>query len=260
VIVDAERKARHPDSKPSLVRAGKELVRHFITRTGLSGLHLRIRKGMGQNVDHLFAASMEERFSLIYKNRVWLNGRRFGSLSGFGSELENTEPVRQHLPELLRSIGSQTVLDIGCGDFNWMKEVEIPCRYIGVDVVPEIVEANSSSYGSGMRAFRSLDATCDPLPAADTVLCREVLFHLSFADIWRLIENVRKMGASFLVATNDSGLTVNADIRSGDFRMLNLQKPPFSFPSPVSWIPDNCVSAERVLAVWRVSTLPQRRS
>jgi SAM-dependent methyltransferase len=259
-MADAGRKERQTDLKTPMLCAGKELVRHLITRTGLSGLHLRVRKTLGQNVDHLFAESLEERFSVIYRNRVWLNGRQSGSLSGLGSEIENTKSVRQRLPDLLQSIGTQTVLDIGCGDFNWMKEVEITCQYVGVDIVREMIEANRSSYGSQTRSFRTLDATCDPLPEADTILCREVLFHFSFRDIWSVVANFRKSGALFLVATNDSGLTMNADIRSGDFRTLNLLKPPFSFPSPFLWIPDSSVLPNRVLAVWRISTLPQRRN
>jgi len=240
----------------SMSRVGKEIIRHWIAKTGLSRLHLRIRKARGQNVDHLFADSLAERFSLIYENRVWLNGRQSGSRSGLGSELENTAPIRIGIPELLKSIGSQTVLDVGCGDFHWMKEVQIPCSYVGVDIVQQVVEANIARYGSQNRTFHTLDATCDPLPRADTVLCREVLFHLSFSDVWRLVDNIRKSGASALVATNDNGLTLNADILSGDFRMLNLQKPPFSFPLPILSIPDSCVTPGRVLAVWMVSSLP----
>jgi SAM-dependent methyltransferase len=246
-------------AKMTMTRLGKELVRHAIAKTGLSGLYLRIRKAMGQNVDHLFAASLAERFSAIYKNRVWLNDRQSGSLSGLGSELESTKSIRQRIPDLLESLGSRVVLDVGCGDFNWMKEVQVRCTYIGADIVREVIEANSAIYGSQNRTFQVLDATCDPLPAADTVLCREVLFHLSFRDVWLLVENVRKSGASFLIATNDSALTLNADIVSGDCRTLNLQRPPFSFPSPVLAIPDDCVVPGRILAVWKVSALPQRR-
>ena len=239
-------------------RVIKELIRHLIARTGLSGLHLRIRKATGQNVDHLFATSLTERFSAIYRNGVWLNSRQSGSLSGLGSECENTKPIREQLPGLLHSIGVRCILDVGCGDFNWMKEVRIPCAYIGVDIVREVIEANIAAYGSPERTFRTLDATCDPLPPADTVLCREVLFHLSFRDVWRLVENVRTSGASFLIATSDSGLKLNADILSGDYRYLNLQRPPFSFPPPIVSIQDSCVEPNRVLAVWKVSTLPPK--
>ena len=245
----------------SMLRTAKELVRHSITELGLAGLHARIRKAMGQNVDHLFASSLVDRFSQIYTNRVWLNNRGSGSLSGLGSEQEFTETIRKQLPQLLESIGSKVLLDVGCGDFNWMKNIQLPCTYVGVDIVREVIDANIAKYSAETRTFRTLDATSEPLPPGpDTVLCREVLFHLCFSDIWRLIENVQRSGAAFLVATNDSDLTMNANILSGDFRSLNLRKAPFFFPSPISSISDSAISPGRILAVWRVAEIRQRPS
>ncbi|SRR6266567_3672564 len=240
----------------SVIRTAKEMTRDLIAKAGLSRLHLSIRKLRGQNVDHLFLPSLAERFSAVYENRVWLNGRSTGSLSGFGSELENTGAVRQHIAELLESLRTRSLLDIGCGDFMWMKEVVFPSRYIGVDIVPSIIETNNSLYRSEQRSFHVLDAVHEPLLQADTVLCREVLFHLSFADIWQLVENVRRSGSSFLIATNDGDLKYNADILSGDFRILNLHKAPFFFPSPVRSIPDNGVLPDRTLSAWKVADLP----
>ena len=102
----------------------------------------------------------------------------------------------------------------------------------------------------------TLDATRETLPRADAVLCREVLFHLSFKDIRSVIDNVRQSGAVYLIATNDSALKFNADIMSGDFRQLNLRKAPFMFPIPAYSTPDDGVSAGRMLAVWKVDSLP----
>jgi SAM-dependent methyltransferase len=241
----------------SLQRTVKEVIRDLIAKARLSGLHVSIRKLAGQNVDHLFSTSLSGRFSAVYENRVWLNGRPTGSLSGFGSELENTETVRQHIAVLLKTLKTQSLLDIGCGDFTWMKEVAFPNRYIGVDIVHDVIAANDRLYRSEQRSFQEMDATRDPLPQADTILCREVLFHLSFRDIWRLVENIRRSGSSFLIATTDHDIKYNADILSGDFRILNLTKPPFRFARPELSIPDDEVSQGRVLAVWSVSELPQ---
>lgn len=243
----------------SVERTIKQLVRHLMIRSGLVRLHIQMRKARKQNVDHLLCASMAERFSAVYRNGVWLEGRPSGSRSGRGSELESTESIRRRIPELLESIGSRTLLDVGCGDFNWMKEVPLPCRYVGVDIVGDVIEANASLYGSARRSFQVLDATSGPLPPADTVLCREVLFHLSFRDIGRLIENVRNSGAAFLIATNDDALKLNADAISGDFRLLNLRKAPFFFGEPLLSIPDGGVDPDRVLAVWSVSALSRKR-
>jgi hypothetical protein len=69
--------------------------------------------------------------------------------------------------------------------------------------VPDLIEGNAIRYGGERRQFRTIDATHDPLPHADAALCREVLFHLSFEDIWSLVENVRRSGTSFFIATTD---------------------------------------------------------
>jgi Methyltransferase domain len=242
-----------------MLRTSKAMVRHLIAILGLSRLYLLFRQYSGNNVQHLYLNSLQDRFSAVYKNRVWLNGRATGSLSGLGSELENTTRVRQALPGVLAELGTRTLLDLGCGDFGWMKEVKIPCKYIGVDIVPDLIAENAARFGSATRSFQVLDATSAPLPEADTVLCRDVLFHLSFKDIWRVIDNLHDSGISYLIATSDNGMKLNADALSGDYRCLNLCKTPFHFPTPKSAIADNEFAANRILAAWQVSSLPRHR-
>ena len=81
------------------------------------------------------------------------------------------------------------------------------------------------------------------------------MFHLCFADIWKVLANIKRSQAVFLIATNDSGLRYNADIVSGDFRLLNLHRAPFYLPSPNISISDDRVSPGRTLSVWKTSEL-----
>lgn len=238
------------------MRIAKEVSRDLIAKAGLGRLHLSVRKLRGQNVDHLYRQTLAERFSAIYENKVWLNGRSSGSLSGLGSDLASTNDVRGRLSDLLASLDTRSLLDVGCGDFTWMKEVSFPFTYLGTDIVPEVIAANNAHYASDRRSFQVLDATSDPLPSAGAILCREVLFHLSFSDIGRLLRNVRRSYATFFIATNDNSLEYNADIRSGDFRLLNLHRTPFHLPAPHQSIPDTGVAEFRTLSVWRLSDLP----
>jgi SAM-dependent methyltransferase len=239
-----------------LSRTTKEVIRDMIAKLHLTKLHLKVRRWRGENVDHLFLKSLPDRFSVVYKNRVWLNGRPSGSLSGRGSDLDSTVSIRQQLPQLLRSVGTETLMDVGCGDFNWMRELQLPCKYIGIDLVPDLIACNNQRYGEPSRVFQLLDAVHDHLPPADTVLCREVLFHLSFDDIWSLIRNIRSSGCRFLIATSDNDLQHNADIVSGDFRMLNLHRGPLFFPPQIHVIRDDFLVRGRTLGAWRVAELP----
>jgi len=233
-------------------------LRRLVAIPRMKGVYIRARTLMGANVDFLRHDTLPGRFSAIYRDRVWLNDRESGALSGLGSEVENTRSIRQRLPETLTALGVRTLLDVGCGDFTWMQRVELPCRYIGVDVVEPVIEANRAAHGSASRSFHLADATREPLPEADAVLCREVLFHLSFDDIRRVIENVRGCGASYLIATNDDATPFNVDILSGDFRKVNLRGAPFLFPEPILSIPDDSVARGRALSVWKIASLPAR--
>ena len=239
----------------TLSREMKESLRGLISRLGLAKMFVAVRRARGENVEHLMLPSLSDRFAAIYQNRVWLNGRSSGSLSGRGSELESTQSIRDRLPALLTSLGTQDLLDVGCGDFTWLRGVQLPCDYLGLDIVPCVIEQNSRTYGSSRVQFTCCNAVSEHLPPGDTVLCREVLFHLCFRDGLRLLNNIKQSGARFLIATNDAELCSNADILSGDYRMLNLRRRPFTFPAPILSIPDNYVEPYRVLSVWELANI-----
>lgn len=202
---------------------------------------------------HLRFESNRDRFAAIYATGVWQNGMADQPLSGRGSSLEATSPLRTSLQTTLDGLGSRTLLDIGCGDLTWIRELRLRQDYIGIDIVPEVIEQNRVKMPAA--EFHCLDATVDELPAADTVLCREVLFHLSFSDGRRLIENITRKPRKWLICTTDSETLVNADIESGDFRMLNLRKAPYRFGEPAADIADDGLVEGRILGVWDISGL-----
>ena len=94
----------------------------------------------------------------------------------------------------------------------------------------------------------------------NTALCREILFHLSFADGLYLLRNLARKERRYLIATTDRATFFNADIRSGDFRILNLTKKPFLFPQPDFAIDDAGVmrwQATRSLAIHPFGSPPR---
>jgi hypothetical protein len=236
----------------------KEFARHCINRLGLSRFYVAYRQKRGVRVEHLLEPSLAGRFDKIYEKGVWKSDPVTGSRSGAGSDPANTVTIQKKLPEVLRELGTVKLLDIGCGDFGWMRDVELSCHYTGIDIVRSVI-AENQSFASPSRSFYCLDATVEPLPPADTLLCREVLFHLCFQDIWRVLGNCRRSGAKFLITTSDEAIRFNADILSGDFRLLNLREAPFKFPAPIASIPDESQGLGRILGVWKISDLPQAR-
>lgn len=223
-------------------RTAKEVARHFLYRLGLW------RQSQ-------IAGDRRERFEAIYDEKVWSYGRDDIPLSGEGSSLAATQILRDALPRLLQEMEARRILDVGCGDFTWMRSVELPCDYIGVDLVPSVIEANWNRFASRKREFRLCDAVQDPLPAADVVLCREMLFHLSFSDALAALQNMLSTGCTHLLLTSDRGTSFNSDIESGDFRLLNLQRRPLSFPDPAGEIEDSAVSRGRFIGIWEGAVL-----
>ena len=198
------------------------------------------------------------RFSRIYRNRWW-GGKGSESSSGRGSSVEATSAVRRELPLLLNRIECKKLLDLGCGDFNWMRHVELEVDYVGADLVPDVIRDNQARYSSEQVKFIVLDGIRDPIPNdVDVILCREVLFHLSFRHALALVKNVYRSNAKFLIATQMDTGKPNADVHTGGFRPIDLTREPFDFPAPLRCIADDAISENRSLAVWRVADLPLR--
>lgn len=72
-------------------------------------------------------------FSTIFENRVWNEQDSAESASGSGSSILQVRTILENLPLLLDKYEIHTVLDIPCGDFNWMGHLDWTTRkYIGV--------------------------------------------------------------------------------------------------------------------------------
>lgn len=192
-------------------------------------------------------------FHNIYKTNYW----RGESRSGEGSDLIQTEAIREALPSLLKRLNAKSMLDIPCGDFYWMQHVELPVDYIGADIVKEIVKINSKKYSDNRHTFMNLNVCTDKLPQVDIIFARDLLVHLSYKDIRLAIENMKKSGATWLLTTTFTGRDSNSDIETGDWRTLNFQLPPFNFPEPNEIINEGCTQfngdySDKCLGLWKL--------
>lgn len=200
------------------------------------------------------------RFDLIHRTNLWGAEQ---STSGLGSELAATATLRHELSRLLRDLDIKSLLDLPCGDFTWMSHTDLAgITYVGADIVPAIIAANTTKHAiSGWVDFLQLDLVADPLPAADLILCRDCLVHLSFDHIRRAIGNMKRSGSQWLLTTTFIDVTENRDVEDGDWRTLNLQHAPFGFPEPRAIIIEGCTEAngdyaDKALGLWRPADLP----
>ena len=205
--------------------------------------------------------SLAERFERIQRTNLWGAAT---STSGLGSEVAATEALRATLPALLRELEVGSLLDAPCGDAGWIAQAALDVAYCGLDIVPSLIATNAAQAredGSG-RQFRIADITRDALPRADLVLCRDALVHLSFDNISLAIERFRTSGSRWLLTTTFTHLETNQDGEDGDWRALNLQRPPFSWPTPARLIDERCDEADggwrdKSLGLWRLEDLPR---
>ncbi len=194
-------------------------------------------------------------FDEYFQRNTW-GGR--GSRSGRGSDRGQTRALVQALPPLWAELGVRHVLDLPCGDFHWMQDVDLDAvRYTGGDIVASLVDDNRRRHARDKVEFQTLDLLQGPLPEADLLLCRDCLVHLSFADARRALRTIANSDVRWLLSTTFHARTANADIATGQWRPINLRLPPFNLPEPTRVIDEACTEsngayADKTLALWRI--------
>jgi hypothetical protein len=205
----------------------------------------------------------EKVFTSIYRNNEW-GGT--DSISGTGSDIHQTRAVIRELPAVLASFRISTMLDIPCGDFHWMKHVELSdIDYLGADIVDEVIKKNTENYGKDGVRFQKLNLIEDRLPKVDLVFCRDCFVHLSFADIFHSLDNICNSHSEYLLTTTFTGRKDNCDIATGKWRVLNLEIAPFMLPRPIKVIDEECTEIDgayrdKALGMWRIADIRESLS
>ena len=203
-------------------------------------------------------AYMQSTFAPFYTENRWGDDE---SVSGPGSSFTRTAKLRRELPLLLQEIDARTLLDAPCGDFNWMKDTQLGIeKYTGADIIPDLITRNRELYGNNETQFVLLDLTRDKLPRVDVILCRDCFIHFSYRHITAAIKNFRRSGSTYLLTNTYPAWRENENIRTGDFRPLNLTLPPFNFPAPLRQINEKLPEEEarffgKILGLWKLPDL-----
>jgi len=173
----------------------------------------------------------------IYEMNLWgEDGSDF--YSGVGShEPELIEPYLDVLRLFLTSFKTPLIVcDLGCGDFNVGKElVKHTKKYVAIDIVKDLIEHNKKNFKEENLEFLCLDIAKDNLPDGDCALLRQVLQHLSNAEVQSIVNKLSKFKYVILTEHLPEGNFVpNKDIISGQGIRLkkqsgvNLLAPPFN--------------------------------
>jgi len=198
-------------------------------------------------------------FTEIFKNNSWSSQESF---SGTGSTLEQTYFLRQELTRIINQYEINTILDIPCGDFNWMKELDFKnLNYIGADIVKPLIEENRKKYQKLPNIkFKVIDLTSHKLPKSDPIIVRDCFVHLSFKDIDKSIKNIKRSKSKYLLTTTFTDRNFNQDSVDGGWRTINLEKEPFNLPKPLEIINEHCTEgdgkySDKSMALYLISNL-----
>lgn len=182
--------------------------------------------------------SPREVFSEIYARGVWGMAPDGGFDSGGGSGTAVAGPYVDLIERELRdATASETIVDVGCGDFRVGRLLvdRLPVRYVGVDVVPELISHHVRNHSSERVQFVEADVTVDPIPAGDYCLVRQVFQHLSNAQIQLILPKLRGFRRVFVSehypydeadATPNLDKVCGADVRAPGSAVY-LDQPPF---------------------------------
>lgn len=173
----------------------------------------------------------------IYTQNLW-GGTTGEFYSGIGShDPDIIQPYIEVVTSFLQAFKSPiTVCDLGCGDFNIGKElVPYTKHYNAVDIAPSLIARNKELFQGENLEFHCLDIAKEELPFGDCALLRQVLQHLSNAEIQRILPKLTNFNYVVLTEHIPAGdFEPNTDIISGQGTRLKKQSgldllsPPFN--------------------------------
>ena len=174
----------------------------------------------------------EQTFNEIYHRGIWgFNDDGVGS-SGSGSSFEATKSYRKFLEQFIKDKKIKSVVDAGAGDWEFSKHIDWgDADYLGVDIASDVVERVARKYSSKKVQFVVGDVA-ESLPAADLLICKDVLQHMSLeANKNFTVNNLRPGKYKWAIITNDilrDDSLNNRDIEDGRYTTIDLRKEPFN--------------------------------
>lgn len=165
-----------------------------------------------------------EVFDNIYTSNKWIFGSGTGSVAFFNKPyISFLNTFLEEHPDI------HTIVDIGCGDWQIGRHIQLGERtYIGCDVSNIIVNKSREKFGTDKITFVHLDAVTEELPKGDLVIIKDVLQHLPTHSAQGIIEKLDAY--KYVIMQNDifPDQEGNKDIKSGDFRPLDVTEEPFN--------------------------------
>jgi SAM-dependent methyltransferase len=137
--------------------------------------------------------STQEIFERIYGANAWGTGNGGDFDSGSGSGKEFVQAYVDAISAYVHSHSIRSIVDLGCGDFRVAQNLLncVTVEYTGCDVVRPLIEHHRRANANAQTQFMCLDIIKDSLPSGDLYLIRQVLQHLSNAQIATILDKLQ---------------------------------------------------------------------
>jgi SAM-dependent methyltransferase len=180
---------------------------------------------------------IKETFFKIYSKNAWGNG------SGDGSHPNAVVDYCQVLTDTIKTYNIKSVLDYGCGDWQFSKLIDwenLVDSYTGVDVIDTLIQHHTQHYVTNKIKFQTVTENFE-FPKVDLIICKDVLQHLPNNIVSKLL-NSFESSSTYMLITNDANIDASIslqDCNMGGWHPLNLTNNPWNKCGTISlkWYP-----------------------
>jgi len=141
------------------------------------------------------------------------------SKSGEGSEGKFAEYKKNLIESIIAKYNIKSIIDFGCGDFNWMSKVRGMERYLGIDIVQNLINNHNEKYKNGNRKFL-YGNTANPKFHLDFIKENNInydmgiLFDILGHQLWNELEHtldfvLNKLNLKYILATSQVAYNQN---------------------------------------------------
>jgi 2-polyprenyl-3-methyl-5-hydroxy-6-metoxy-1,4-benzoquinol methylase len=212
---------------------------------------------------------IKEVFTSVYEKNVWGSKE---TRSGKGSEIKATTKVVKAFPAIFEKNEIIGLVDIGCGECNWVQQLFPKLAfYLGIDVVEKIIEENNKKYNPSGRRFCKFANTEFPYWMADlydpgkfqAILFADVLVHLPNHVVQQYLNAIKDTEIQYIFATTFPEIKENTDVELNEiaWRPINMAIDPFNLGVPIEMLKYNefyvCETGDKIkkkyIGLWKIN-------